>query len=408
MRDWNETMGQNNQDVSNVNKSALLKFLRQNGVCSRAQISKAMGLTQASISKITAQLLEENIVQETGYISGEKGRRSVGITFNTRCKKVLGVRISRRSFGVGLFDLSGKMYESMTRQFTAETTLHHVIARIRDILQGYLEQSSEIAAIGVAVPGPINLRTSEIVLTTSMATSDWTNLNLRQEFGEFAVPISFSHDADAGALADWWFSTKAAGLGATLVHFLVGDGVGAGCVSNGEILNGYRRFSEEIGHVSVDVNGPKCRCGNRGCLECLVGENALGRRAAERGLDVSGLGGRRLLFSDVAAMADAGDEKARALIGDLGRDLAYGISNLIALFNPSLVVLGGTGVTLGPAFLEAVRTALAGMGFPEFVSRVRVEYSRLGLDAELTGAAQYYIDTHYDFSGNAQQRLFLR
>lgn len=267
MRDWNETMGQNNQDVSNVNKSALLKFLRQNGVCSRAQISKAMGLTQASISKITAQLLEENIVQETGYISGEKGRRSVGITFNTRCKKVLGVRISRRSFGVGLFDLSGKMYESMTRQFTAETTLHHVIARIRDILQGYLEQSSEIAAIGVAVPGPINLRTSEIVLTTSMATSDWTNLNLRQEFGEFAVPISFSHDADAGALADWWFSTKAAGLGATLVHFLVGDGVGAGCVSNGEILNGYRRFSEEIGHVSVDVNGPKCRCGNRGCLE---------------------------------------------------------------------------------------------------------------------------------------------
>ena len=69
MRDWNETMGQNNQDVSNVNKSALLKFLRQNGVCSRAQISKAMGLTQASISKITAQLLEDNIVQETGYIS---------------------------------------------------------------------------------------------------------------------------------------------------------------------------------------------------------------------------------------------------------------------------------------------------------------------------------------------------
>ena len=145
MRDWNETMGQNNQDVSNVNKSALLKFLRQNGVCSRAQISKAMGLTQASISKITAQLLEENIVQETGYISGEKGRRSVGITFNTRCKKVLGVRISRRSFGVGLFDLSGKMYESMTRQFTAETTLHHVIARIRDILQGYLEQSARLS-----------------------------------------------------------------------------------------------------------------------------------------------------------------------------------------------------------------------------------------------------------------------
>ena len=101
-------------------------------------------------------------------------------------------------------------------------------------------------------------------------------------------------------------------------------------------------------------------------------------------------------------------DEYRALIADLGRDLACGISNLISLFNPSLVVVGGTGVNLGPAFLDSVRTALAGMGFPAFVSRVRVEYSRLGLDAELTGAAQYYIDTHYDFSGNTQQRLFLR
>lgn len=376
MRDWNETMGQNNQDVSNVNKSALLKFLRQNGVCSRAQISKAMGLTQASISKITAQLLEENIVQETGYISGEKGRRSVGITFNTCCKKVLGVRISRRSFGVGLFDLSGKMYESMTRQFTAETTLHHVIARIRDILQGYLEQSSEIAAIGVAVPGPINLRTSEIVLTTSMATSDWTNLNLRQEFGEFAVPISFSHDADAGALADWWFSTKAAGLGATLVHFLVGDGVGAGCVSNGEILNGYRRFSEEIGHVSVDVNGPKCRCGNRGCLELYCSTFAF-MDFVSQGLPlhpesplyrIGDLSPR-----DVFTAAKGGDPYARDCVDQLGRYVGYGVVNIINAYAPDLIVISNEMAWAGKQLLERVKEVVQERISPVVAEHVNIQ-----------------------------------
>lgn len=107
-------------------------------------------------------------------------------------------------------------------------------------------------------------------------------------------------------------------------------------------------------------------------------------------------------------MADAGNENAQALIADLGRDLACGISNLISLFNPSLVVVGGTGTNLGPAFLAEMRTSLQDMGFGEFVRRVKVKYSRLGLGAELTGAAQYYIDTHYDFSGNTQQQLFLR
>ena len=287
------------------------------------------------------------------------------------------------------------MYESMTRQFTAETTLHHVIARIRDILQGYLEQSSEIAAIGVAVPGPINLRTSEIVLTTSMATSDWTNLNLRQEFGEFAVPISFSHDADAGALADWWFSTKAAGLGATLVHFLVGDGVGAGCVSNGEILNGYRRFSEEIGHVSVDVNGPKCRCGNRGCLERYCSATAIIRMA------------RELVAihpdSMILSLAQGDPEKISAkIVFDAAREedpigkkvfrryvsyLSQAIASIMQFLDPEIIVLGGGVSKAGAFLLDAVRQEVPKYLLFKGMPYARIELARLGADAGIIGAA---------------------
>ena len=139
-----------------------------------------------------------------------------------------------------------------------------------------------------------------------------------------------------------------------------------------------------------------------------MGENALGERAAACGLDVSALAGRKLLYSDVGAMAQNGDVQARALIRGLAQDLAYGVSNLISLFNPSLIIIGGTGVKLGPWFLSDLCTALSHMGFREFVSRVRLQYSQLGLDAELTGASQYFIDHHYDFSGQMRCGLFLR
>ena len=234
----------NHGDVAIENKSSIIKYLRRSGVCSRAQIAQAVGLTQASISKIIAQLKSEGIVFETGFIAGAKGRRSVGVALNTMCKRVLGVRLSRRSFAVGLFDLSGKMYEN-------------VLTRYEDI-----------AAIGVAVPGPFNVKTAEIALTTSMATSDWTNVRLREEFGEdLPVKVVFCHDAIAGALANWWFGSKVDNFRSSLVHFLVGDGVGAGFIENGEVHENAMGFSTEMGHVSVDVDGPLCACGNRGCLE---------------------------------------------------------------------------------------------------------------------------------------------
>ena len=264
--------------------------------------------------------------------------------------------------------------------------------------------SARIMGVCVIIPGIVDEERLSLFSTViGVGHDDPVVPQLQQALAGY--PLCFLNDTACFGYAERVFTPV---RDPYVAYVNVSKGVGACLFAEDRMLRGAGAVGTQFGHFSIDRDGPLCDCGNRGCLECLVGENALGRRAAERGLDVSGLGGRRLLFSDVAAMADAGDEKARALIGDLGRDLAYGISNLIALFNPSLVVLGGTGVTLGPAFLEAVRTALAGMGFPKFVSRVRVEYSRLGLDAELTGAAQYYIDTHYDFSGNTQQRLFLR
>ena len=329
--------GKNFGDVANLNKSFIIRYLRRSGVCSRAQIAQAVGLTQASISKIMAQLLKENIVFETGYISGAKGRRSVGVALNTQCKRVLGVRLSRRSFAVGLFDLAGNIYENVSGQFAANSTLHSVIIRIKEILRSFIEQYGDIAAVGVAVPGPFNVKSAEIALTTSMATSDWTNVRLREEFGDdLPVKVVFCHDAAAGALANWWFGSKVDTLQSSLVHFLVGDGVGAGYVVNGEVQESVMGFSSEIGHVSVDVNGPMCSCGNYGCLELYCStfaflEDVQKRLQEPGGIDSQLARSSKVTSHEVFTAAASGDPLAVAAVDRVGRYIGYGLVNLITL-----------------------------------------------------------------------------
>ena len=141
-------------------------------------------------------------------------------------------------------------------------------------------------------------------------------------------------------------------------------------------------------------------------VERVVGENALTERAEACGIDLTRFAGRKPLYCDIGAMAEDGDAHAKELIKDLAVDLSFAISNLITLFNPSLVVIGGMGVNLGPFFLSNIRDEVQNSGFKEFVSNTLIQYSTLGLDSELGGAARYYIDHYYDFFEQMQGGLY--
>lgn len=163
--------------------------------------------------------------------------------------------------------------------------------------------------------------------------------------------------------------------------------------------------SYEDGALSINFS-EMTACGNHGCVERVVGENALTERAEACGIDLTRFAGRKPLYCDIGAMAEDGDAHAKELIKDLAVDLSFAISNLITLFNPSLVVIGGMGVNLGPFFLSNIRDEVQNSGFKEFVSNTWIQYSTLGLDSELGGAARYYIDHYYDFFEQMQGGLY--
>ena len=281
---------------------------------------------------------------------------------------------------------------------------------VEKILRAFFEMvlpavgRARLMGVCIVVPGIVDSEQKRI-LSTVIGVSMQDPAVERLAEGLRDYPLCILNDTACFAYAESTFTRIQEPF---FAYINVSKGVGACLFAEGKMLRGAGAMATQFGHFSIDRSGPECPCGNRGCLERIVGENALAERAAACGLDTELWGGRRLLYSDVGRLAQGGNPFARQVIRELARDLAYGISNLISVFNPALIIIGGTGVNLGPAFLSDIRAALAHMGFQEFVSRVELRYSQLGLDSELTGAAQYFIDHHYDFMGRQRGQLFLR
>lgn len=393
--------------IRSENLRQIYHLIDHNAGISRASLANVARLSKTTVSSLVDELIRGRYVMDCGTGDQDvrqQGRHPNALRVDGTANVVAVISWRHTRLDIALVSSDSRMV------YRGQVPLGEQSDGVEQICSAFfgtlLPTAGDARMMGVCIiiPGIVDEERKRIFSTVIGVGYDDPVVE-RLSAALAGYPVCFLNDTACFAYAERVFTPVREPY---FAYVNVSKGVGACLFAEGQMLRGAGAMATQFGHFSIDRDGPLCDCGNRGCLECLVGENALGRRAAERGLDVSGLNRRRLQFGDVAALADAGSETARALVGDLGKDLAYGISNLISLFNPSLVVVGGTGVNLGPSFLESIRTALAGMGFPEFVSRVRVEYSQLGLDAELTGAAQYYIDTYYDFTGGTRQQLFLR
>ena len=174
----NSSKGVNNEDLLSQNRAAVLKRLRGQRICSRTDLAKETGLTQAAISKIISSLMECNVVHETGYITGEMGRRSRGIMLNASEFRVIGIKISRRSFSVGLFDVGGTDYDIYKEPIPEDQLPIVSIQKIRAVAEDYLKKSSNILAVGITVPGPYLKKEARIAVMTQ--TTGWNFIDLRK------------------------------------------------------------------------------------------------------------------------------------------------------------------------------------------------------------------------------------
>lgn len=399
-KSWKEVIvifkskGQNNEEIMNMNRSLIVQYLQRTPVCTRAQLSKELGLTPASISKITSVLLEHGVIEETGFVIGERGRRSVGIRLNTSSNRIIGVKLSRRSFSVGVFDFTGQLFSVKSETFDENEDLYNTINNIKKSISEYLDKFSDVVAIGIAVPGPYLENSGQILLITEM--NNWKSINISKEFSStFDIPVIVRHDANSGALAEWWFGSQMKQPKGSLIHFLVGEGVGAGVIVNGNIISGDHGIAGEIGHISVDINGKKCDCGNYGCLEGYCSSIAFVKHARQELTNhpESQLNHYSTLNSAMIFQAAYQNDKfAFELVKRAGSYIGYGVVNLINAYDPSTIVISNEMAGGGEMILNEVISVVNERIHESIAKDISIELSMFPDDPILYGAAAVAID----------------
>ena len=376
--------GSNNSDLMEMNRSAVVRILQRREVCSRADIARQTGLTQPAITKIVAALMEMGIVNEVGSIKGSGNRRSIGLKLNACNHQIIGVKFARQLFAVGVFDISGKTYFQSETAYSIDKKPELVLEDMRNQIGGLLRKHQSVVAIGLAVPGPYLRNEGRIALMTQIPA--WRDISFIKEFKDrFDKPVFIEHDANAGALAEWLFEEHAQSAH-TLVYFLAGEGVGSGVIERGTLLLGAQGAASEIGHISVDACGPRCECGNYGCLELFCSAHALIKRTQECAPECFPPGDSPSCDA-VFQAAGNGNANAAAVVREIGKYIGFGCVTLINAYNPDIIVIGDALARNGELMLPTIREVVRQRVIPAIFDKVQIKLSGLKVDPTLYGAA---------------------
>ena len=234
----NDLKGVNQDSIQSMNRTLIIKLLREQGVCSRANLAKLSGLKKATVTYIVNDFISWGCVREVGLMQGDKGRRSIGITLAEDSYYVIGIRLARRNFKIGLFSINGRLIHMKQQQIESgqspDRTMEYIINNIHAVVDQV--EPDKILAIGMAIPGPFIKQEGKIAVLTE--TAGWGNMAFKEELEKhFSYPVFMEHDANAGAYAQIWYD-KTIDKNSSLIYVAIGQGVGAGIVYHGEIIKG--------------------------------------------------------------------------------------------------------------------------------------------------------------------------
>lgn len=386
-------IGMNNLDIQESNRSSILRILAKDEIITRADMSRITGLKQATITNIINDLLASGSVEETSTLRGNMGRRSIGIRLNAEKFTVIGIKIARRSYSIGIFDLKNRLIEKAFHRIEpdlmASVMLETIIAEVYAMMDRY----QNCCAIGVAVPGPFLRREGRIAVMSEFV--GWEAIDIQEKLSSaFPVPVFIEHDANAGALGEWNY-TQEIGRDDVLVHLLASEGIGTGVVVNGKIISGYRGIFGEVGHMSINVSGERCICGNYGCLEMYCSALALVKDVLKRlpAYPESTLHKERKITAEVVFDHMAkGDELCRCAVERVGRYLGYGIVNIANSYDPREIVISDIMSGGGDVMMNAIQKIVKERLLPDVYKDLVVRYSGVQEDLILYGAATVAID----------------
>ena len=388
MQENNKYASVNQEKQQHINRSLVIDLLRQEKLCSRADLANLSGLKRATITNIINEFMEHELVVEDGILDGAKGRRSIGIRINGQKYRTIGVMVTRQYYSIGMMGISGEVYQTQIHRMNGGMNAKAMLKAIKSNIRSMIEKEKEgkVLAIGFAVPGPYKVEDDKMIFVTNLVGWDELEISMCMK-QDFDIPVFIENDANAGVCAQYWFRKRKTDQ-QNIAYIVAGQGIGCGMILNGELQRGSLGIAGEIGHTSINFMGPRCECGNRGCLEKYCSSIAIMQRIRDR-LETGeySILGPDATFEEFQEAVRQGDLMAREEYGRECELLAVGVVNMVNQINPSDVIIGDILTKVNPSMLlKIVRQKVKEIVRPLVWENLTIELDQLEYNPIMIGA----------------------
>lgn len=382
------------RDLRRRNRSRVLRAIISGGETTRSQLAGLLGLSLATVTNVVGDLTQEGLIHESGLLPSEGGRPTTTLNVRAQGAYFVGADVGEYGVTVELFDLTLGVVSSVFRDLPSRSV---VPADLSIALSSAVDEVMELAGrpahvygVGLGLPGIVETeagvsasdQTSKI--TVYAQSLNWPRTGLHDIYDRTDLPLFADNGAKTLATAESWFGA-AKGVNNGVIA-LLGRGIGLGIISGGRLLQGWASSAGEWGHTKVSIGGPLCNCGKRGCLEAYVGGGGIARRWREAGASPSS--NAETSLAELLAAATTGDAVAKRVVDETIEILGLGLSNIVNLFNPELIVLGGwAGLQLADYDLSQISAATRQKSLDRPGGQFELVPSKIGRDAIALGAA---------------------
>jgi predicted NBD/HSP70 family sugar kinase len=322
--------------VKQVNRTIILNLIRQLQPISRAELAGISGLNRSTVTDIIKVLLEEKLLLETGLKESSGGRRAIELRLNAEIIQGVVIEIGVGNSAIYTGDVDGNT--ERLASFKTPTDPAEFVANCRPVLDRILRAAPPgvYRGIGISIPALVNPATGTVCFAPNIG---WRAVELGSTFGDhYGLPVFVENEANLCALAEMWFGGKGIRDAIDYAFVSVTAGIGAGIVIDNRLYRGVSGMAGEFGHMTIQLDGPPCGCGNHGCWETLASELAAVRQYLGK---PDGTADGDLPFAEILMRAGAGEDKAKETLSRMGKHLGVGIANIIKGLDLKTIVIGG-------------------------------------------------------------------
>jgi glucokinase-like ROK family protein len=385
--------------MKDYNKKSVLKIIQNRGPISRAEIANMIDLSRPSVSGIVSQLMDEGWIRELTTEKNERGRKPRPLEIDPNSKFAIGVEIGAFKVRVIVCNLHAIIVESESFSMNQESSAMDVLDKICRIVNEkkrlYQGENKQVIGIGIGMHGAVDPIKGVALFAPNLG---WKNMDLKDYIEKNTELLTIiENDCNSSALGELWFGH---GLGEDkFITVLVDYGIGSSIINDGKIYRGVHHIAGQIGHITVDEDGPKCTCGNYGCLEVMASEPAIIKQLKKR----IRLGERSILtqntddmskieIKDIYTAAKNGDKLSQDVIERAGRYLGLGFANLINLFDPKFLIIGGGIVEVADIVVPIIKDIIRIKVMGDEAKEIPILVSSFGQNLYSIGAATLVIE----------------